>query len=225
VTTSFPEAFFGRPAIIAFFYTRCDNPLRCSLTISQLATVQRLLRADGIADKIQLAAITYDPGFDLPIRLRKYAQDRGLDLGQSCRLFRSIQLDVLRNHFGLGVSFLGSLVNRHRIELFLLDAQGRTAGHFERLRWSPEEVARRATGLLRDSPIAPVARSGATMAASSIALLLLPKCPACWAAYASLAGLAGSAAIPLPLVRASLLAIFCVSFLVMILRIRARRRF
>jgi protein SCO1/2 len=189
-----------------------------------LAAVQRLLTDKGIPDKIQIAAITYDPGFDLPDRLRIYAQERGLRLGPSCRVFRSTQLNMLRDHFGLGVSFLGSLVNRHRIEVFLLDSQGRIAARFERLRWKPEDVVARAVKLERESTTAPIARSATSMVLSSIAMLLLPKCPACWAAYASLAGVAGSAAIPLPVVRALLFAICAASFVILVLRIRARRR-
>jgi protein SCO1/2 len=201
--------------------------------------VQRLLKVQGVTDQVHVAGITYDPGFDLPARLRAYAEERGVELGGSCRMFRSAQFGILRNHFGLGVSFLGSLVNRHRIELFLLDPQGRTAARFERFRWSPDEVATRAIELLHEpsmaaepadpesrsqSAIPPLARSLTSTAASSIALVLLPKCPACWAAYASLAGFAGATAVPLPLVRTLLLAGFGISLLALIFAARASRR-
>ncbi|HKY04110.1 MAG TPA: SCO family protein, partial [Blastocatellia bacterium] len=67
---TFKEFFRGRPSIVVFFYTRCDNPLKCSLTVTKLARVQRLLEARGLADQIQTAAITYDPAYDLPERIR-----------------------------------------------------------------------------------------------------------------------------------------------------------
>ena len=77
-TITFREFFHGQPSIVVFFYTRCDNPLKCSLTIAKLARVQTLLEAQGLAGRIRTAAITYDPAFDLPERLRIYGKDRGV---------------------------------------------------------------------------------------------------------------------------------------------------
>src|SRR6185295_11809896 len=71
-TVTFKEFFQGQPSIVVFFYTRCDNPLKCSLTITKLARIQKLLEEHGLADRIRTAAITYDPAFDLPQRIRGY---------------------------------------------------------------------------------------------------------------------------------------------------------
>ena len=73
--------YLGRAdTVVAFFYTRCQNPNKCSLTITKLGDLQRRLDDLGMAG-IQLAAITYDPGFDLPDRLAAYARARGMILG------------------------------------------------------------------------------------------------------------------------------------------------
>jgi protein SCO1/2 len=150
---SFAEAFHGRPSIVVFFYTRCDNPMKCSLTIAKLARVQALLEARGLAGRIRTAAFTYDPAFDLPDRLRIYGQDRGVRTEAGHRLFRAAEdNDALREHFGLGVGFVGSLVNRHRIELYILDAEGRVAISFEQLRWDEQEVVARAAAMLDGAP-------------------------------------------------------------------------
>jgi len=147
--TTFKAFFRGQPSIAVFFYTRCDNPMKCSLTIAKLARVQALLEARGLAGRIRTAAFTYDPAFDLPDRLRVYGQDRGLRLDAGHRLFRATgDNDALREHFGLGVGFVGSLVNRHRIELYVLDAEGRVSVSFEQLRWDEQEVVARAAGML-----------------------------------------------------------------------------
>ena len=42
-TITFKEFFHGRPSIVVFFYTRCDNPMKCSLTVTKLARIQKLL--------------------------------------------------------------------------------------------------------------------------------------------------------------------------------------
>jgi protein SCO1/2 len=63
---TFKDFFQGQPSIVVFFYTRCDNPMKCSLTIAKLGRVQKLLEAQGLADRIHAAAITYDPALTSP---------------------------------------------------------------------------------------------------------------------------------------------------------------
>lgn len=145
----FGEFFRGQPSVVAFFYTRCNNPQKCSLTITKLARVQQLLAQRDLATRIHTAAITYDPAYDLPARLRGYGESRGVRMNADHRMFRAPDgLRALRMHFQLGVNFVQSLVNRHRIELYVLDREGRTAGSFERLEWDEEEVVDQAVRLL-----------------------------------------------------------------------------
>jgi len=146
---SFTEFFRGQPSIVVFFYTRCDNPMKCSLTVTKLARIQKLLEAQGLADQIHTAAITYDPAFDLPKRLRVYGQDRGVRMNAHHRLLRAADgMDALCANFKLGVNFIESLVNRHRIEAYILDAEGRIAVSFERIHWDEQQVVTRALKVL-----------------------------------------------------------------------------
>jgi protein SCO1/2 len=208
---TFQEFFRGQPSIVVFFYTRCDNPLKCSLTIAKLARVQKLLAEQGLGDQISTAAITYDPEFDLPKRIRVYGHDRGVSLNARNRMLRTTAgFDALRKHFRLGVNFIESLVNRHRIEAYVLDAEGRIAARFERLRWDEQEVVDRAATVLNESSIdhqLAVKGSGAgskvtrtTLPAlgtiASLGVAFFPKCPICWAAYLSMFGVAGLNQIP-----------------------------
>ena len=154
VRISFGEFFKGQPSIVVFFYTRCDNPLKCSLTIAKLARVQKLLESQGLAERIRTAAITYDPGFDLPARLRVYGQDRGVRMDAGHRMLRTVDDgEALRRYFELGVNFVESLVNRHRIEIYILDAEGRIAVSFERLHWDEEQVVTRAVETLKEKEV------------------------------------------------------------------------
>ena len=146
---TFADFFCQRPSIVVFFYTRCDNPMKCSLTVTKLARVQKLLAARRLADKIHSAAITYDPAFDLPERLRVYGQDRGVRMDADHRMLRAVEdNDALRKHFELGVNFVESLVNRHRIEVYILDAEGRIAVSFARIHWDEADVVARAAAVL-----------------------------------------------------------------------------
>ncbi|MEA2685586.1 MAG: hypothetical protein QOE93_781 [Actinomycetota bacterium] len=135
------EFFRGRPSVVVFFYTRCDNPNKCSLTIAKLGELQRALLAEGLGGRVRTAAITYDPAFDLPARLRAYGENRGVTFGEDYRFFRATSgFDGLQEFFELGVNYGPALVNRHRIELFVLDGDGRIAATFARLQWDPAEV-------------------------------------------------------------------------------------
>ena len=75
---TFGEFFRGHPSVVVFFYTRCNNPQKCSLTIAKLARLQKLLLDRELTEEIRTAAITYDPAFDVPQRLRGYGQSRGV---------------------------------------------------------------------------------------------------------------------------------------------------
>ena len=207
---SFADFFIGQPSIVAFFYTRCDNPQKCSLTVSKLAQVQRQLAERGVADRVRTAAITYDPGFDLPGRLLAYGRSRAMRMDGGHRLLRApAGIEPLRRHFGLGVNFIESLVNRHRIEVYVLDTAGRVASSFGRIHWNEREVVDRAIALLDETEGAPPAdepengrgAAGRSLASAlgtfaALAVALLPKCPVCWAAYLSVLGIAGLAQIP-----------------------------
>jgi protein SCO1/2 len=144
---TFAEAFAGRPTALAFFYTRCMNPEKCSLTVTKLARLGRLVAAEGLDANI--AGITYDPAFDRPARLKTYGLDRGIDFSTRCSLLRTIgPFDPLREAFALGVGFGPITVNRHRLDLVVLDASLRVSHRFERRLWHEQRAleALRAAG-------------------------------------------------------------------------------
>jgi len=193
----FGEVFRGRPSIVAFFYTRCDNPRKCSLTIAKLARVQRLLAEAGLGGRVRTAAITYDPAYDSPARLRVYAEARGMRLDDDHRMLRAPGgVEPLREAFGLQVGFVGSLVNRHRTELFVLDARARPVFAFARLEWDEEAVVARARWLLAPPGRVAAALRAATSALAGVAIAFFPKCPMCWAAYLGVFGAAAVERVP-----------------------------
>jgi protein SCO1/2 len=238
---TFKEFFLGHPSIVVFFYTRCDNPLKCSLTVTKLARIQTLLEARGLADQIHTAAITYDPAFDLPERLRGYGQNRGVRMDARHRMLRAIDgVNPLRSHFKLGVNFIESLVNRHRIEAYILDAEGRIAASFERIHWDERQVVDRTIEVLKErrdettsevsqKPADPPARrkTASTMfgTLASLGVAFFPKCPVCWAGYLSLFGIAGMEHIPYsPWLQPVLVAVMLINLTSVWLRGRATGR-
>jgi protein SCO1/2 len=195
---TFSELVVGRPTVVAFFYTRCDNPLKCSLTVAKLAQLQRQLKAAGVGDAVGIVAITYDPEYDHPSRLRAYATGRGFYPTGSCRVVRGVEgFEAVRRHFRLGVNYARTIVNRHKLELFVLDRWGKTAAAFERFQWDTAEIVAAAQRVLNR----PASRMGQWLVtvlgcAASIAVPLFPKCPVCWATYFSLFGALGLGTVP-----------------------------
>lgn len=203
---NFSDFFSGKPSIVVFFYTRCSNPNKCSLSVTKLSRLQRAIVAAGLGGRLKTAAMTYDPAYDLAPRLRAYGLNRGVRFGDDDRIVRArSDFKMLADYFDLGASFAGSIVNRHRIELFLLDGRGRIAYALSRLQWDVEEVLSLARSLLDADarPAETVAQPGrvaprrrglsrhALAGAAPLLVAILPKCPLCWAAYLSALGITG----------------------------------
>jgi cytochrome oxidase Cu insertion factor (SCO1/SenC/PrrC family) len=141
------EFFRGKPSIAVFFYTRCNNPNKCSLTITRLARLQQELAEQNL--DVRTAAITYDPDFDLPERLKGYGLARGIRFAEDHRFFRAhTGFAELSERWDLGVNYSDATVNHHRIELLILDAAGRVAHQHTRMQWEPAEVTELAREVL-----------------------------------------------------------------------------
>jgi len=197
----------GQPCLLTFFYTRCPNPNKCSLTISKLGLLQKKLQAEGIQDQVKILAISYDAGFDLPARLKTYGLNRGFIFTPLHKIGRILQgrFSALRDYLNLSVNYSSSIVNVHAIEMYILDANGNIAHSYERLQWNIGEVVQRLEEVIEQPASVSSPKNGtpvrsAAQFLSSVALPLFvvffPKCPLCWAAYMSLFGLTSLQATP-----------------------------
>ena len=107
--------------VVAFFYTRCQNPNKCSLTITKLADLQARMLERGMAG--QLAAISYDP-----VSICRPDWPRTVGPGGCISAIRFECSGPLRamprlaEFFGLRVGYTGTIVNQHGLELFLVDS-------------------------------------------------------------------------------------------------------
>ena len=110
------ELLAGRPTVLAFFYTRCMNPARCSLTITRLAGLAR-----SSDESRNVVAMTYDPDYDSPERMRRYGADRGFPFGERARLVRATKgWPDVREMFRLRVGYGPVTVNEHARELYMV---------------------------------------------------------------------------------------------------------
>jgi len=146
---TFAEAFHGHPSIVVFFYTRCDNPTKCPLTMYRFGSLQRLAEQSGLGESIGLAAITYDPEYDRSERLLQYAQSWGAAPSNRHRILRTVgDFEALSDYFSLGVNYSASgIVNRHQLEAFVLDKSGHIAHVVSRRRWDEATLLKLAAPL------------------------------------------------------------------------------
>lgn len=146
-TQTFAARFAGRPTAVAFFYTRCTNPERCSLTVTRLAGLDRRLRAANIDANV--AGISYDPQYDRPARLRTYGNDRGMAFSSRCSLLRTVdRFDPFVEAFKLGVGFGPVTVNQHSLDLVVLDADLVVVRRRRRRLWSADDVIDELAGIV-----------------------------------------------------------------------------
>jgi cytochrome oxidase Cu insertion factor (SCO1/SenC/PrrC family) len=138
---SFGDFFLGRPGVLAFFYTRCMNPNKCSLTITKLARLQKRFAKRAPQGRFNVAAITYDPAFDSPSRLRAYGADRGLVFDDRNRLLRTTgTFEPLQRWLNLGVGYGATTVNQHRLDIVVLDDKACPATQISRVQWDEDEI-------------------------------------------------------------------------------------
>lgn len=74
---SFPDIIEGKIGVVGFIYTNC--PDICPLTTNNMRIIKEGLEKEGIND-VSFVTITFDPDFDTPSVLKKYAELRNLDL-------------------------------------------------------------------------------------------------------------------------------------------------
>lgn len=118
--TTFARLTVDRPLLLAFFYTRCMNPLKCSLTISRLA------RCAQAEPRLGYVGMSYDPEYDTPYRLRVYGEDRGIPFSADTRLVRSLEdWDEIKGALELRAGYGAATVNSHAREVFLVASDKR----------------------------------------------------------------------------------------------------
>lgn len=145
-----------RPVLLTFFYSRCQNSRKCPMTLSRLATLQKRLGEAGLEDRVRLLAVTFEPQFDTPERLKRYAVNRGLTLGPNARALRFAPPDqrTLVDDLRVPVSYNAGWVNGHGVELNLLDAEGRLVRKYHSVLWTGPRVVDDLRRLLDGQPAA-----------------------------------------------------------------------
>lgn len=141
-TYRFEELLTGQPTVLSFFYTRCENPNKCSMTIQYLGRLQRKLRESGLLPWVKVLAVTFDPDYDVPHRLYRFGEARGFQFGPHGKMLRNLEgsVEELTDRLGVPVAYGHGQVGLHALQLLILDREGCIARIYQNTIWDQADV-------------------------------------------------------------------------------------
>lgn len=191
------DYFKGKYTVLSFFYTKCHNPRKCIQTIYNLVAIQNKIKTNKYGN-VQTAAITYDPGYDTSPVLKTYGQNRNYHFDESNRMFRVMSgMQSLIERLNIGVNYKGKEVNVHRIEVYIINPEGKIERSFLRFQAEDKLIIDALEELIgKERPVKAERETRKPTILNRFSTLLLPvliaffpKCPMCWMAYFNLIGI------------------------------------
>lgn len=136
--------FRGQAVAFTFIFTRCPLPDYCPRMGNNFATARQLMiHTPNAPTNWQFLAISFDPAFDTPARLKSYGNlyrednsDRWLFAVASSEV-----LDDLASRVDLLISRDSDSSISHNLRTVVLDREGRIHRQFDGNQWSPAALA------------------------------------------------------------------------------------
>ncbi len=127
----------GEDVVLAFIYTRCQDPRMCPLVSAKFNALQRRLGAR----KLHLVEVTLDPSYDRPPVLARYGATFGADPAVwTLAVGDAAPTLDFSAHFGI-VAFpdpnVGIIHSENTVEI---DADGRIQNMITDTSWQPDEI-------------------------------------------------------------------------------------
>jgi len=121
----------GRAVVVEFIYTTC--PTLCTALGESFAKLQDAIKAAGLANRVRLVSISFDPARDGLEALEDYAEAHGADgrLWVTARPENELALHALLAAFGVIVIPDGAGGFVHNAALHVVDRQGRLKAIFD----------------------------------------------------------------------------------------------
>lgn len=133
------SSFKGRALAFTFIFTRCPLPDYCPRMNLNLGAVQSALANDAAANW-HLLSLSFDPDYDTPERLAKYAEPYQPDPAHwTFATGRADEVRALGTAFGLAFSGTGAALD-HNLRTVVVDAAGRVQKVFTGNEWKAEEL-------------------------------------------------------------------------------------
>ncbi|HXP92079.1 MAG TPA: SCO family protein [Candidatus Binatia bacterium] len=137
----------GKAAVVAFIYTRCNDPKMCPLVSAKFARLQRMIDPSTT----RLVELTLDPEFDTPAVLTRYGAAFGaLRDRWTFATGSDDDVDELSRRMGIVSKPGGGGVLEHSEALVVLDSDGRITDRIDGNLWTPEQALSLAQRALRE---------------------------------------------------------------------------
>ncbi len=142
--------FRGKAVVLTFIYTRCPLPNFCPLMSKNFASLQERFEKQ-LPGKVQLLSVSFDPEFDTPETLRRYASlYQHDDKNWSFATGTSERIDTVTGLFGLIREPSNGFIN-HDLRTALISPEGKLVHIWRSNVWTPYEVQRMVQETLQKS--------------------------------------------------------------------------
>lgn len=134
----------GRAIAVTFMYTKCPVPTFCPQMDRQFAEAQKLIKDKGLAERVRLLSVSFDPRNDTPPVLKRHAQR----LESDPRVWTFVTgerdgIDRFAENFGLTL-IRGEAANPdeigHTLRTALVDREGRLVKTYSGADWTPQAL-------------------------------------------------------------------------------------
>jgi protein SCO1/2 len=134
--------FKGQALAITFLFTRCPYPLYCPLMANNFAEAQKkLLTTPNAPTNWHLLTISFDPEYDTPEILKRYAAMHDADPVHSTFATGALmEITALGEQFGLTFWKGDGGILNHNLRTIVIDATGRVQKIFTGNEWKPEDL-------------------------------------------------------------------------------------
>jgi protein SCO1/2 len=156
----------GSVVLVTFIYTRCPFSDYCPRVSKNFANIYAALRADrSLYSKTHLLSLSFDPAYDSPDVLRRYAASFAPSIRTSAfdrwelASVRPIELDRIVNFFGVYRDSTEQPLT-HSQSTSVISPEGTIYKWYADNDWKPEDLIRDATRILEQEKGAHAARAG-----------------------------------------------------------------
>ena len=149
------EELRGKPALLAFIYTRCPMPMMCPATMLRFQEVQKALSPEE-RTRVRLLTVTFDPAHDTPTVLAEYGVLWDVDTSFWSLLTGSEDnIHAIASAYGVWYEQTEDGNFDHTMYSLLLLPDGAVHEILQGSMWSSEETARKLVEMAANSAVAP----------------------------------------------------------------------
>jgi len=133
--------FQGKHVVLSFIYTRCGMPKMCPLITRKFRQLQELGINSGTENQMVLLLVTFDPEFDTPGILKKYADMYDAKTDNWHFLTGPLEtINEVCQEYGVVHELQEWGQIQHSMIIYLIDPEGYIKKFYVGQSWTPEEL-------------------------------------------------------------------------------------